>query len=104
MSAIVSERLDYPPFRLPPETEALREEVRAFLRAEVPKDRSEDRFKSWNTASPEFSRKMGAKGYIGVTWPKQYGGGEVPPRKPGAGKLKVIEDAPGSYVKVKASD
>jgi hypothetical protein len=76
MSAIVSERLDYPPFRLPPETEALREEVRAFLRAEVPKDRSEDRFKSWNTASPEFSRKMGAKGYIGVTWPKQYGGGE----------------------------
>jgi polyhydroxyalkanoate synthase len=37
-------------------------------------------------------------------WVKQYGGGEVPPRKPGAGKLKVIEDAPGSYVKVKATD
>jgi polyhydroxyalkanoate synthase len=37
-------------------------------------------------------------------WVKQYGGGEVDARKPGAGKLKVIEDAPGSYVKVKASD
>jgi len=76
MTAIVSERLDYPPFRLPAETEALRSEVRAFLTAEIPGDRSEDRFKSWNTASPEFSRKMGAKGYIGVTWPKEYGGGE----------------------------
>jgi polyhydroxyalkanoate synthase subunit PhaC len=37
-------------------------------------------------------------------WVKQYGGGEVPARKPGDGKLKPIEDAPGSYVKVKASD
>jgi polyhydroxyalkanoate synthase len=37
-------------------------------------------------------------------WVKQYGGGEVPARKPGDGKLKVIEDAPGSYVKVKATD
>ncbi|HEX6981050.1 MAG TPA: class I poly(R)-hydroxyalkanoic acid synthase [Alphaproteobacteria bacterium] len=37
-------------------------------------------------------------------WVKQYGGGEVPARKPGDGKLKPIEDAPGSYVKVKAED
>jgi polyhydroxyalkanoate synthase len=37
-------------------------------------------------------------------WVKQYGGGEVAARKPGDGKLKVIEDAPGSYVKVKATD
>jgi polyhydroxyalkanoate synthase len=37
-------------------------------------------------------------------WVKQYGGGDVPARKPGDGKLKPIEDAPGSYVKVKASD
>jgi polyhydroxyalkanoate synthase len=37
-------------------------------------------------------------------WVKQYGDGEVPARKPGDGKLKPIEDAPGSYVKVKASD
>jgi polyhydroxyalkanoate synthase subunit PhaC len=37
-------------------------------------------------------------------WVKQYGAGEVDARKPGAGKLKVIEPAPGSYVKVKASE
>ena len=37
-------------------------------------------------------------------WVKQYGAGEVPARRPGDGKLKPIEDAPGSYVKVKATD
>jgi polyhydroxyalkanoate synthase len=37
-------------------------------------------------------------------WVAQYGGGEVPARHPGDGKLKPIEDAPGSYVKVRAAD
>jgi polyhydroxyalkanoate synthase len=36
-------------------------------------------------------------------WVAQYAGGEVKPRHPGDGKLKPIEDAPGSYVLVKAS-
>jgi poly[(R)-3-hydroxyalkanoate] polymerase subunit PhaC len=36
-------------------------------------------------------------------WIAQYSGGEVPARRPGDGKLKPIEDAPGSYVLVKAS-
>ena len=36
-------------------------------------------------------------------WIAQYAGGEVPARQPGDGKLKPIEDAPGSYVLVKAS-
>jgi polyhydroxyalkanoate synthase len=35
-------------------------------------------------------------------WLKQYDDGEVEARKPGSGKLKAIEDAPGSYVLVKA--
>ena len=37
-------------------------------------------------------------------WVSQYAGGEVPARHPGDGKLKPIEDAPGSYVKVRAED
>ncbi len=37
-------------------------------------------------------------------WVKQYGAGEIEARKPGGGKLKALEPAPGSYVKVKASD
>lgn len=48
-----------------------------------------------------------AKQHDGSWWPdwqkwiKKYAGGEVAARKPGDGKLKVIEDAPGSYVKVR---
>jgi len=34
-------------------------------------------------------------------WVKKYAGGSVDARKPGGGKLKVIEDAPGSYAKVR---
>jgi polyhydroxyalkanoate synthase len=34
-------------------------------------------------------------------WIARQGGGKVPARIPGKGKLKVIEDAPGSYVKVR---
>jgi polyhydroxyalkanoate synthase len=37
-----------------------------------------------------------------ANWIADFGGGKVPARKPGDGKLKVIEDAPGSYVKVRA--
>jgi polyhydroxyalkanoate synthase len=37
-------------------------------------------------------------------WISKYAGGEVPARVPGDGKLKPIENAPGSYVQVKAED
>jgi polyhydroxyalkanoate synthase len=36
-------------------------------------------------------------------WAARHAGGKVKARKPGDQKLKVIEDAPGSYVQVKAS-
>ena len=35
-------------------------------------------------------------------WVGRYNGKKVPAREPGDGDLKVIEDAPGSYVKVRA--
>jgi polyhydroxyalkanoate synthase len=34
-------------------------------------------------------------------WARQHAGGEVPARTPGEGKLKALEDAPGSYVKLR---
>jgi polyhydroxyalkanoate synthase len=37
-------------------------------------------------------------------WLSHYAGGEAPARHPGDGKLTPIEDAPGSYVKVRAAD
>ena len=39
-----------------------------------------------------------------IKWLAPFGGKQVPARVPGkGGKLKAIEDAPGSYVKAKAS-
>jgi polyhydroxyalkanoate synthase len=38
------------------------------------------------------------------TWLARRAGKKVPARQPGAGKLAPIEDAPGSYVKVRASE
>jgi polyhydroxyalkanoate synthase len=35
-------------------------------------------------------------------WIAKYAGGQVPARQPGDGKLKPIEDAPGSYVTVRS--
>jgi polyhydroxyalkanoate synthase len=49
----------------------------------------------------------GAKEIEGSWWPEwdkwvgKFGGGEVAARQPGDGKLKPIEDAPGSYVKLR---
>ncbi len=37
-------------------------------------------------------------------WISKYAGGEVPARHPGDGKLRPVEDAPGSYVRVRAED
>jgi polyhydroxyalkanoate synthase len=34
-------------------------------------------------------------------WVALHGGGQVPAREPGSGRLPAIEDAPGSYVKVR---
>jgi poly[(R)-3-hydroxyalkanoate] polymerase subunit PhaC len=36
-------------------------------------------------------------------WVAKFGGGKVKARRPGDGKLKPIEDAPGSYVRVKTT-
>jgi len=67
------------PFAPPPpcpEAETLRQEVRSFL-ADALADRTPaQRAESWQGHDPEFSRKVGAKGWIGMTWPKQYGGQE----------------------------
>jgi alkylation response protein AidB-like acyl-CoA dehydrogenase len=59
--------------RLPAEAQKLRAEVREFLQRELPKGAA---LSSRAEYDPAFSRKVGAKGWIGMTWPKRYGGGE----------------------------
>jgi alkylation response protein AidB-like acyl-CoA dehydrogenase len=61
---------------LPKETRALRAEVREFLRAELGDRPPAWRARSWGGFDREFSRKVGARGWIGLTWPKRYGGHE----------------------------
>jgi acyl-CoA dehydrogenase len=64
------------PGHLPPACDALRAEVRAFLSdamQDVPPAR---RNRNWSGASAEFSRKLGDRGWIGMTWPRRYGGHE----------------------------
>ena len=65
------------------EQETWRQEVKAFLDAELPPDyefqggfsENED---DWAFAA-EFWKKVGAKGWIALTWPKQYNGLDRPP-------------------------
>ena len=61
---------------LPPEAEAFRDEVRAFLHEAMGDRPAVRRARSWGGFDPEFSRKLGARGWIGLTWPKKYGGQE----------------------------
>jgi len=68
-------------FRFAPEEEAFREEIRAFVRAELPagwgaaayNDR-EDAPKELGEASRRFQRKLADKGWLTLAWPKEYGG------------------------------
>lgn len=65
--------LQFDPLRLPPYCEDLRQDVRAFVaecRADGVFERADGVF------SREFSKRVADKGWIGLTWPKQYGGGE----------------------------
>lgn len=59
-----------------PEIEALRQEVRDFLAVELKDRKPVDRSRSWTGFDAEFSRKMGQRGWIAMTWPKRYGGHE----------------------------
>ena len=61
---------------LPPAAEALRQEVRAFLAAELAGHPAARRAYTWMEGDRAFSRKVGARGWLGMTWPKRYGGHE----------------------------
>jgi hypothetical protein len=66
----------YEPVEMPPEAVKLRQEVRAFLAGEIANGSFTPAVGSMVEADEAFSQKLGAKGWLGMTWPKQYGGGE----------------------------
>jgi alkylation response protein AidB-like acyl-CoA dehydrogenase len=64
-------------FALAPNQRALRAEVREFLRQALPPEGERELEDSWIVGfSKEFSAALGARGWIGYTWPKRYGGQE----------------------------
>ena len=67
--------LRFDPAPLPPEAESLRRDVRAFLEAETAAG-TIDSNGGREAFDRGFSRRVGARGWIGMTWPKRYGGGE----------------------------
>jgi acyl-CoA dehydrogenase len=61
---------------MPPECETLRQQVREFL-GDALKDLPVGvRAKSWQNNDRAFSRRLGAQGWLGMTWPKKFGGHE----------------------------
>jgi len=61
--------------RIPAEDEALRAPVRAFLDEHLAGMPPELRAHSWGGFDAAFSRALSERGWIGLTLPKEYGGG-----------------------------
>jgi acyl-CoA dehydrogenase len=75
----MSSALTFDPVRLPESCQALRREVRAFLAEEIAKgtfDPNDVRKDEDHSHAKAFAKSVAAKGWIGWTWPKQYGGRE----------------------------
>jgi alkylation response protein AidB-like acyl-CoA dehydrogenase len=66
----------FDPIELPPACEALRGEVRAFIAEELAAGRWRAGGDFGSRHNPEFSRRLGERGWIGMTWPRRYGGHE----------------------------
>ncbi len=65
-----------PPAAIPPEDEALRSQVKAFLARQLEGMPPERRARSWMGSDPAFSRALGQRGWLGLSLPKRYGGAE----------------------------
>jgi alkylation response protein AidB-like acyl-CoA dehydrogenase len=69
-------------FGFTPEQEAFRQEVAAFLDREAPKEWAEKRVNlfdastldNWIEVYRDMAEKLGAKGWLSISWPKEYGG------------------------------
>ena len=70
--------ITFPFIPLSGEAHALRNEVRDFLETERAANTFASACDSWSDFSESFSRKLGARGWLGMTWPKVYGGHERP--------------------------
>ncbi len=77
-------------FRFPPEEEAFRQELRDFIRSELPADWGQDARNDREDLPADrapvakaFTKKLAQRGWLTLAWPKEYGGG-------GAGPLRQL--------------
>jgi acyl-CoA dehydrogenase len=69
------ENIDFSTLELPPPALKLREEVRAFLKAEGAAGSFTPHL-GHTEFNAEFTRRVASRGWIGMTWPRRYGGQE----------------------------
>ena len=62
------------PAAIPAEDEALRSAIRSFLIEATRNMPAEQRARSWAGFDAEFSRELGRRGWLGITFPQRYGG------------------------------
>ncbi|MFC2021024.1 acyl-CoA dehydrogenase family protein [Chloroflexota bacterium] len=62
-------------FNFSEEQEKFRQEIKDFLEGEIKQGAFQPSCDAWIQGySPEFTKKVAKKGWIGLTWPKEYGG------------------------------
>jgi alkylation response protein AidB-like acyl-CoA dehydrogenase len=76
------------PTELTEQEQALREEVRAFLAARLPPGSYPLGLGMGGDVDPQFSLDLGAKGWLGMALPKEYGGGG----RSAVDRLVVVEE------------
>jgi len=69
------QQVDFSALELPAPARKLQQEVREFLRAEITAQAFKPHL-GHTEFNAEFTRRVAARGWIGMTWPKRYGGQE----------------------------
>ena len=73
MITSVTDQIRFPTASLPKEVEPLRLKIRDFLEKELADMSPVKRSHSWEAFDADFSAKLGEKGFIGMTLPREYG-------------------------------
>ena len=69
-------QFSFPAVTMPPGAQKLREQARAFVARELETGGFTPALGSMVADDAAFSAKCGEQGFLGMTWPKQYGGHE----------------------------
>lgn len=94
----ISEVIAIEPGAVSTEQTQVRRDIREFLDRVAANLSPLEKAKGWSGASPAFSAMLGEAGWIGMTWPRQYGGAERSTLE----RLAVLEELLAAGVPVSA--